>query len=446
MNSQTFLIKANKHTPQIVSCSTMDILLKNFPVPVVFFYRKAVEQNILIDTLQQVLSDFPIFAGTLKNINDNLSIDCNNQGVSLCVTQENLPLEQVIQELPTIEKARLINKIVPKKTIADGSPITTIKIAYFTDGGMTIGVCWHHSIGDMQTFICMMQAWSKIVNSQEYTLPLIVSNRDEYLQSYLEKNNNINPNIRFLKTRELLQLLLYKMFSARNKLNLKFYFSASELKNMKEKFYLETNHKLSNNTVLCSHVSHLISNLDMYDKKRSLAVAVNYRPKVQLPSNILGNFVSSINVPMKRGLEPFQISQSLKESIDNFSNLHLDFFSTKEYIEQNGGMKQNARFISTTIDPLKRTLLITNWSNFGVYDIVFGDSKPFYFSYFGNSPFPWLSSIVEGFSNQGLIYSVWLPKELAKKIMEESNLNKMHQYRDREEVLSESINKLEWLF
>ena len=149
---------------------------------------------------------------------------------------------------------------------------------------------------------------------------------------------------------------------------------------------------------------------------------------------------------MKRGLEPFQISQSLKESIDNFSNLHLDFFSTKEYIEQNGGMKQNARFISTTIDPLKRTLLITNWSNFGVYDIVFGDSKPFYFSYFGNSPFPWLSSIVEGFSNQGLIYSVWLPKELAKKIMEESNLNKMHQYRDREEVLSESINKLEWLF
>ena len=122
MNSQTFLIKANKHTPQIVSCSTMDILLKNFPVPVVFFYRKAVEQNILIDTLQQVLSDFPIFAGTLKNINDNLSIDCNNQGVSLCVTQENLPLEQVIQDYRRLKKQDLLIKLFLKRPLPMVAP------------------------------------------------------------------------------------------------------------------------------------------------------------------------------------------------------------------------------------------------------------------------------------------------------------------------------------
>ena len=146
-----------------------------------------------------------------------------------------------------------------------------------------------------------------------------------------------------------------------------------------------------------------------------------------------------------RGLETFEIAKNIKESIDNFAELHLDYFSTKKYIKQNGSSRKSDRFISTTIDPLKRTLLITNWSNFGVYDIVFGDSKPFFFSYFGNSPFPWLSSIVEGFDNQGLIYSVWLPKELAKKMMQEDNLNKMHQYRDREEILPEYVRKLEWL-
>ena len=79
MNSQTFLVRANKHPPQIVSCSTMDISLKNLPVPVVFFYRQAVDRDTLIDALKQLLNDFPIFAGRLKSNNNNLSIDCNNQ-------------------------------------------------------------------------------------------------------------------------------------------------------------------------------------------------------------------------------------------------------------------------------------------------------------------------------------------------------------------------------
>ena len=445
MNSQTFLVRANKHTPHIVSCSTTDILLKNLPVPVVFFYRQAIDRDTLIDSLKQLLSDFPIFAGRLKSINDNLIIDCNNRGVEVCVTKENLPLEQLLQELPTIKRSRLVNTIDPKKAIADGSPITTIKIAYFADGGMTIGVCWHHSIGDMQTFICMMRAWSKIVNGREYDLPLIVLERDKHLESYLEKNNNVNPNIRYLKIKELLNLLLYKLFPARNKVNLKFYFSDSELINMKDRISSQADRKLSKNSALCSHVAYFVSNLDAYDKKRKLAIAVNYRTRIALQPNILGNFVSSINVPIERGFKPFQIAENIKESIDSFAELHLDYFSTKEYIEQNGGMKNNARFISTTIDPLKRTLLITNWSNFGVYDIVFGDSKPFYFSYFGNSPFPWLSSIVEGFDGRGLIYSVWLPKKLAKKIMQESNLNEIHQYRDGKEVLPEYVTKIEWL-
>ena len=444
MNSQ-ILVRANKHTPQTVNCSIMDILLKNLPVPVVLFYRQAVDRDTLIDALKQVLSDFPIFTGRLKSINNNLSIDCNNQGVEVCVTQEDLLLEQLLQELPTIERSRLVNTIDPKKTIVDGSPITTIKIAYFADGGMTIGVCWHHSIGDMQTFICMMQAWSKIVSDREYDLPLIVPERDEYLEYHLEKNRNINPNVRYLKLKELLSLLLYKSFGAKNKVNLKFYFGKGELEKMREQLSLEVNEKLSKNSALCSHVSNYISNLDTYDKKRNLAIAVNYRTRAKLPSNILGNFVSSINVPIDRQLKPFEIAKNIKESIDNFSEQHLDYFSTKEYIEQNGGMKKAARFISTTIDPLKRTLLITNWSNFGVYDIVFGNAKPFFFSYFGNSPFPWLSSIVEGFDNQGLIYSVWLPKELAKKMMQQDNLNKIHQYRDREDILPEHVKKLEWL-
>ena len=89
--------------------------------------------------------------------------------------------------------------------------------------------------------------------------------------------------------------------------------------------------------------------------------------------------------------------------------------------------------------------MVTNWANFGVYDIVFRDSEPFYFTPFANAPLPWLSVIVEGFSNNGLVYYVALPSNLAKKLMQKDNLRKIHQYREQKEVLPELIGKLEWL-
>ena len=81
----------------------------------------------------------------------------------------------------------------------------------------------------------------------------------------------------------------------------------------------------------------------------------------------------------------------------------------------------------------------------GVYDITFGASKPIYFTPFGDPPFPWLSVIVEGFLNKGLIYSAVLPRKLAKKLMQEDILKKIHQYREQKEVMPELVAKLQWL-
>ena len=87
-------------------------------------------------------------------------------------------------------------------------------------------------------------------------------------------------------------------------------------------------------------------------------------------------------------------------------------------------------------------MLVTNWVNFGVYNIIFGEAKPFFFSSFGDYPFPWLSSITEGFSNNGLVYSVLLPTKLAKKLMQNDSFRKIHKYRDQIEVMPELVGKL----
>ncbi|MEM9273071.1 MAG: acyltransferase [Cyanobacteria bacterium P01_F01_bin.143] len=446
MTSKTFLVQANRPTQKTINCTISDQLFKNIPVSVVFFYRKNTHQDLLIDVFKEVLSDFPVFAERLQNIDGNLAINCNNQGVLFSVAKDDMTLDNLLKELPIIKKKRLVDAIDPKKVISQQNPILTIKVIYFACGGMTLGLCWHHSIGDMYSFMCLMKAWSNKVNQKEYTLPLIVEERDKYLQENLEDNGNTTPNVRYLNTKKFLGFLFYLLFSARDKSSFGLYFSENELKNMKEQFSEKTGKKLSINDVLCAHLFSIISELDTYNKKRYLSIVVNYRNRVKLPQNILGNFISFINVLTDDGVKSFPLATELRASVNNFQRLHMSFFATKEYIEQNGGTKKIAQFIPIGIDPLNRTLLITNWSKFGVYDVTFGNSEPFYFTPFGNAPSPWLSVIVEGFSNKGLVYYVSLPKKLVKKLKQKDNIARIHQYRDQEDVLPELAEKLGWLF
>lgn len=442
MKPEPFLVQADNHTQQVITCSYADLLVKNFPISVVFFYRRSIPHDVLVDSLKKVLGDFPIFAGTLTNINGNLCIDCNNKGALLSVTEEAYTLDRVLEELPIIKRERLVDTINPKKAISNQSPIMTIKLSYFACGGMSLGVCWHHSIGDMHTFMCLMEAWSDIVNKKEYTLPLIVTHRNEYLERNLERNDNTIPGVRYLDKRELLRLVSYMIFSARNKLSLQLYFSENELKNMKQEFAAKTNKKLSKNDVLCAHLFSIISEVDAYKKTRYLSIVVNIRNRVNLPQNLLGNAFTSINMLPNQGIGPLELANDLRKSLDNFGHLYMDFFSTKDYIEQKGGVKRIDKFIVKGIDPGRRSLVITSWAKFGVYDVIFGESKPFFFTPLSDFPVPWISSIVEGFSNDGLLYSADLPTKLAKKLMQEDNLHKIHKYRDDKEVMPELAGKL----
>ena len=445
LQAETFLVQADSYNPQIIQCSIQDQLLKNIPVSVVFFYRQSIAHNLLINSLQKVLCDFPIFAGVLKSIDGNLFLDCNNQGVQFSVTEEDCNIEQVLHELPAIKKKRLVPIINSKKIISNQSPILVIKLTYFTCGGMVLGLSWHHSVGDMHTFMYFMQAWSNVVNQKEYIAPLIVKERDEYLLENIDQNSQTIPDVRYLNTRKLLSLLYYLLFPARKKLTLRFYFSEQELKNMKQNFCEKTKRKLSKNDVLCTHLFNVITKLDAYEQKRYLSIAVNYRSRMELPHNLLGNFISAVNILGNRQANPFELARDIRSSIDNFKSMHFNPFATKKYIEQNGGIKKIDRFVSKSIDPLNRTLLISNWSNFGVYDITFGDLKPFYFTSIVDLPFPWLSGIIEGFSKNGLIYSVSLPSKLARKLMQIDNLKEIHKYRSLEEGIPELVRKLEWL-
>ena len=440
------LVRASQKTSQVITCSVTDRFVERFSIPVVFFYREKLSVRLLIAALRKVLIDFPIFSGRLKVVNDDLLIDCNNQGVEFSLCLENRLLVQALEELSQGNLQKLVTPLIVEDALAGQSPILTIRLTQFDCGGTALGICWHHSVGDMHTFMRFMKAWSAAMNGEQYEPPLVVEDRSAYLQERIANNENVSSNVRYLKVRELLRLILYIATTARQKTSIKVYFSDREIENMKQVFSEKTQQTLSTNDVLCAHVFSLITDLDNYSKDRKIVIAVNYRNKVGLPQKLLGNWFDTVHVLLPQSASPFEVAQTLRAGVDSFKTDPLSVRSTHRYIEDKSGVRKSQRFSSKSMNPVKRSIAMTNWSKFGIYDIRFLAAKPLYFTSVDDFPIPWVCTIVEGFSNKGFICSAQLPSKLIRKLKHPNNLKKLHQYRDPDETRPAQIENLTWLY
>ena len=445
MNTQ-LLVTAKKHTPKLIKCSVTDKLLSAIPVPVVFFYRQEIPINNLVEALSQVLIDFPVFSGVLDNVNGDLYINCNNQGVLFSIAKSNKRIDDILHSSPDSIAKHLVDLVNPKKAKSKKTPIFTIKATCFACGGTAIGVCWHHAIGDMHTFMYLMKAWSDRMNHREYEKPLIVEDRDEYSESTLDSANNHhdNPGIRYLQGKELIRFMLYMIFRARNKREVKFYFSVDELSNMRKEYSEKAGIQLSRNDSLCAHLFGIINEIDVFTPDRLLSVVVDYRRRTSLPLELLGNYITTLRFSERQNPDSNILAENIRKSVNDFQN-QFDYFSSKKYLLQHPHGNQLDRFIAKAIDPLNRALLITNWAGFGVYDVSFNGARPFLFTPIGAFPFPWLTSISEGPENQGLIYNANLPNRLCDKLVQKDSIQRVHQYQKPNEILPETISQLKWL-
>jgi len=443
---KTFLVKANQHQPQIITCNITDQLVKNIPISVMFFYPKSIDDQILINSLEKILDDFPIFAGRLqKDQQGNLLINCQNQGVAFSIQEISYNMIEILNNSHLIKQQKIINYINNQKVIINQSSLLTIQVNYCNDGSMILGISWHHSIGDMCSFMSLMKAWSKATNQQQYDLPLIVKNRDKYLEQNLPKQNKSSPKVIYLTLKNIVNLLFYFLINAKNKMLFQIYFSDDELKNMKQDFIVKTGQNLSTNDVLCAYILTIIAQLDQKKQFKNLSFAINYRSKINLPPNIIGNFVDFLSLPLSKDDNYYQIAQNIRNYLNNYSTSLGDFQVTKKYVENYGGLSKINRFFAKTLYPLQQRFMITNWSKFGVYDINFLGIKPIFFTPFGEPPLSFISVIVEGFSNQGLLYSLVLPKKLGQKLHSKNVLKILHQYRSEKDNLPDLVTQLSWL-
>ena len=445
------LVKLDSHQPRSIKCNVFDEVLREVPISVAFFFDKKVSDSSLRAAFKKALETFDIFNARLVYQGGNLTIDCNNQGAGFICVKHDFSMVEVLKDQFNPKYHHLLfDQINPKAVIKQQQPVLTAKVNYFNDGSMCLGMVWHHAIGDMDTFMGFMRAWSSALSGKVLAVPLIVTDRHVHMQNVMKPNRNQDEAaVRKLGIVEGLKLLHHMHFKAGAQRWVQFYFSEDEIANMLNAYHQETSEYLSQNDVITAHIhatltEHLPYKTHKKGEKtgRGLDMAINFRGRTGLAQNLAGNMVSTVKAHHEASASKVQLALDIRQKVNQFADQHLDYFATLDYIEKQGGRKKIAQFVPDWLNPNGKSMLFTSWAKFGVYDLDFNHQTPCYFSTMGPALFPWITSLYEGPHNQGLIYVASLPNEMIDAKIQSELVPALHQYRDQKAALPKFISHL----
>lgn len=439
------LVKAKCHQPRIIRCNVFDEVLKDVPVAVAFYYKKAVDDIALKQALKIALEAYDLFAARLTYRENRFCIDCDNQGVGFSVVHHNVGMSEVLNDqFNPIYSELLFEQINPKTVITLQEAVLTTRVNYFNDGSMCLGMVWHHAIGDMQSFMSFMNAWSNAVSGVEHVKPVRVEDRHQHMIDHLPRNDNHDEaGVRKIGVLEGLKLLYYMTFKQHSQRWVQFYFSDQEIENMHRAYNKESACFLTRNDVLSAHILSVFTKAVPQHgkiKARALDMAINFRGRTNIDKNVMGNMVSTVKVNYDPSDSPISLAQDIRHKVDHYAKQHLDYYATFDYIEKHGGREKISQFVPDWLNPYGQSLLLTSWAKFGLYDLCFAGQTPCYFATMGPAIFPWITSLYEGPNNQGLIYTASLPNVINDDMIRNKVLSQMNQYRDSNEVLPELIS------
>ncbi|WP_026426001.1 acyltransferase [Actinokineospora inagensis] len=420
----------------VITCGVTDTVIADVPVSVVFFYPHALDETRLAEGLSQALAAVPAFAGRLRTVGDTLEIVCDDSGVPLDTYDLDESLPKAIGRV-TLPGSDFVDHVQGPEARQGGLPLLKIRLTHLSDGTSTLGCSFHHSVGDLASFMFLMRAWSAACEGTEPPAITLLTDPDAYTDAVLPAVDSGRPGFR-LPTPEQAQRLGEEFAGAiRANRTVQVYFTDAEVARLREEVSASAGRRLSVNDVLCAHVTNVVRGLaGDVSEPRSIAMPVNVRRFLGIDEGVIGNLVSELFVTCPAGASTETIAGIIRDAVETFPTSHLNLRANRAFLESIGRSRLR-ECIPVGFDPDARTFTITNWSRFGIYGITFGGKQPAFFSPTSNLQLPWVSWIVEGFDNTGLLFTIAVPARLATVLRADAGRAALHRYRSADEELPE---------
>lgn len=436
------IIRAGRPSELVVRCGLLDTTLADLPTSVVFFYPGQLDTDRLADGLAIALGRLPVFAGRLRT-DDGLRIVCDDSGVPMDSYRVDEDLPAAIARM-TLPESGFVDHVqaVPART-AD-LPLLTVRISQLSDGGTAVGCSWHHAVGDMQSFLLFMHTWSAACRNQPLPEVALVPDRDGELLAALPERDSGRPSFRLPDAAEAELIRQEVMQSARANRSVQIYFTDNEIERLRADLGERAGRALSVNDALCAHLLSTVWQLDGSDRDFRLVMPVNVRRHLQLPAGLVGNLFSEVYLSFTTDATAEQLATAIRDGIADFAQAHLSLRTNHDYLAGIGSSRL-AECVPIGLDPANLTFTLSNWSRFGVYDVIFDDQRPAVFSPAANLQLARVCWLVEGFDNTGMLCLIALPARLSARLRSADGRAALHRYREPDEPLPElatAIRKL----
>ncbi|XP_054806296.1 stemmadenine O-acetyltransferase-like [Prosopis cineraria] len=399
------IIKPSSNTSshlQIYPLSFIDHLCPPNYIPLVFFYQnqsfepedgggtsifKASEERtkLLKKSLSEVLSMYYPFAGRVK---DQVSIDCNDDGVTFIVTHMKHKLSEILKD-PSEEFLDPLfpNEMHWKKPGPQGS-LVAVQVNHFECGGTAISVCLSHKVAEASSLCHFVKDWASITTKSQVTFP-VFNGASLFpigdLPMFPETDTKIKSNMvskRFVFDASKIKSLM-TMAS-----------QGVEIKPTREQAVASLIYKCVVSTLRSS--SRVPKQLTTY-----LNVAVDLRAGMipQQPEKSIGNLVWGFAVPSPNSPEEEEL-QELVRKIQKGLSEFWDPFAKGLGKER---MMKILELLKAT-GPSENVFLfnITSWCGSGMYEADFGWGKPTWVTTCGSPPKKDVALLMDARGGEGI--------------------------------------------
>jgi hypothetical protein len=409
-----------------IRCNVGDAIVANLAIHLVFFFERRLDTAVLTRAFAHALTNLPIFAGRMAIVDGAMRIRCEGQGVPFTSVSSGRTLREAIRSASDDSGLWLVDPVNGATARWGLGPLCKVRVTHLADDATAIGFSWHHSIGDMQTLMLFMNAWSAAAADKPLAEPLIVADRAAYLDARLPADGAREPGVRCLGLAELARSALYLAKDARRQRTLSLYFGEDEIARMRDAYSNGT--RLSANDVVCAHVSEAVMKADPAVDRRTLAIAVNARNRCGLDPMLVGNIITTLNLDLRRGEVASSIAERIRHNVAHFADEHCDMRMNQRFLDAASAWRA-ARCVSTAFNPARWNPLVSNWSGFDVYRLQFEGTFTYYYTPLMKLPVAGLGALLDGTDGRGLVFQMSLPPKEFEAMSTPAVREHMHQFR-----------------
>ncbi|XP_038715132.1 stemmadenine O-acetyltransferase-like [Tripterygium wilfordii] len=324
--------------------------------------------QILKQSLSQTLTRYYPVAGKIR---DNLSIDCNDEGVLYIETRIlNCCLDDYLSNLEVSSIFKLFPDAV-SNVVSSGAPVAIVQENVFTCGGMALGCFPWHVIFDASTLSAFLKTWSAFARNSV----------EEALFPNFTASTIFPPNISFNLDSLAMASRLFEW--SPSVVTRRFFFDGSVIANLKAQ---ATRSSSLQNPTRAEVVSALLlksftAALLKVKLRTQIPIVMNFpvnlrrRATPQIPETCVGNLLFFATLMAKGGEEFDGLVWKMRESLSKLNG------NVMKSLQGDGGWLKLVEIIGKLHDELFSDsgivhIGLNSWCNMGLYSVDFGFGKP----------------------------------------------------------------------